>query len=66
MGDRREKGKTKSRKKKRNRKRTEKGCVWGTGRVDGCMVLYIAVVVFDVGAPEYYMLTGIRNYVDRI
>ena len=32
----------------------------------GWMVPYIAVVVFDAGAPEYYMLTGIRNPVDRI
>ena len=27
---------------------------------------YIAVVVFEVGAPEYYMLIGIHNYVDTM
>ena len=27
---------------------------------------YIAVVVLDIGALEYYMLIGIHNYVDMI
>ena len=27
---------------------------------------YIAVVVLNVKAPEYYMLIGIRNYVDMM
>ena len=26
---------------------------------------YIAVVVLDVGAPKYFMLIGIRNYICR-
>ena len=40
-------------------------CVCGGGGwgVEGS---YIAVVILDIGAPEYYMLTGIRNYVDMM
>ena len=45
-------------------------CVGGGGGGGGVVVVvegsYIAVVVLDIGAPEYLMLTGIRNYVDMM
>ena len=64
--ERRAKLKTEERKEKEKETELEKGCVGGTVWMGAWMVLYIAVVVFDVGAPEYYMLIGIRNPVDRI
>ena len=38
------------------------GKEWGGGGEGG----YIAIVVLGVGAPEYYMLISIRNYVDMM
>ena len=41
----------------------------GTEEREGYFIFYfkgVGVVVLDVGALEYYMLTGIHNYADMM